>query len=436
MAMGTGYLAWFLLIMDAFLLPAKPVGPATSGQEIFRYIPASSNLVLQIDVRSIKKQFDTSLANLSQQPFIAQNPMMKMLYSRMDMMLKQGIQRMERQVKVVKIDQIRYVTVGLSFKRRFRKPSLMVAVHGELNQKMIDQFAANQRAKFTQSNAHGISFYKSARRSRPVLGWTPAGQILLMTPDVAKELEEQGPAPASAGSLKARVINNYKPKHAVVVATRTSAALRREFRRVPPMIRMLAEDLTGLYATAWGGGSKVKVWGSNPRTVKRYGLILKGFGQMSVAGDYFRRGLIDVIDGVVDQGGAPIRNPMISSIMQFKPAILNYLRGMYGQATLSYSVGTSTKASSLTFNGNGGAMVPMVGVLAGVGLFVNTSRRSQRAFRSRPSTVSPSRRYRRRRYRRPTQVPVPVQPKKDAAKVVPAPAARPEKKAPTTRSSK
>lgn len=440
MAMGSGYLAWLLLVFDAFLLPANPVGAPVSPNDIYRYIPIHSNVIVHVDIRSIKKQFDTSLVKLGQQPFVKQNPMMGMLYSRMNMMLNQGIASVERKFKVVKLNQIRFITLGLSFKKRFKDPSIMVVVRGELNEKVVQHLTTMRRGKYTRSTSHGITFYQTANKSRPQFGWTDSGQVLVMTPDVAKELHKSGPVSQYNKSLATRMISQYKNNHAVAFGMRTSPALRREFRRVPAIVRKLAEDMNGMYAAGWGGGSSVKVWGRNPTTVKRYAKILKGVAQFSVAGDHFRSGLLDLIDGVVDSGGAPVRNPILGSVMQFKPAIIAYLRGLFNKSPLSYTIKTDSISTQLTFKGNGGASVPMMGVFGGLGFFVSG--------RSAQKPMRPSYKRSRAYPRGTTPIPMPVAPrvdkkapvKKDSAKAAPVKAApkkaAPVKAAPASRPSK
>lgn len=382
---GSAYLAWLLLIVDSFLLPVKPVGPAVPGNQIYQYLSSSSTVVLHFDIRSIKYQFDKSLQQLGNLPVVAQNPMFKQMYEQLDHTIKRGIRQMESTLKVVKLDQIRFITVGLEFKQNIGKPEIMIVVHGELEQKMIDGFVEMRKAKVTRSEAYGMSFYFNENSSQPSMAWTPTGQILLGTPDAIRHLSTNGIEKLQAGSLRHQLVQQYSPTHVVAVGMQQNETVRRQAGALPAMIQPLVEDLTGLYAAAWGGGSHVTLWSKTPTTTKRYAVILKGLGQISVASDYFRRGLINVADGMIAPSNQPLNHPVLDSLVQNKDVIFAYIRQFFSRTLLNYQVQTTPNSAQLTFTGNGGITIPVMGVFGVIGIAQPRKRR----YRSRHTRPAP-----------------------------------------------
>lgn len=385
-AAGSAYLAWLLLIVDSFLLPVTPVGQAVPGSQIYQYIPSSSSIVFHMDLRSIKHQFDKSLDQLGKMPVVEQNPMFKMMFDQLNQTIKRGILQLEQTIKVVKIDQIRFITVGIAFKERFRNPEILVVVHGELTQNMVDGIIGMRqgKSKFTKSESHGMTFYFNENNREPSLAWVPTGQILLGTAEPLRRLSIDGIEKLAEGSLRHQLVQQYKPQHALAAGIQQSHAMRREYRQVPPMVRSLLEDMTSLYMAAWGGGSQLTLWSKTPATTKRYALMLKGMGQLGVASDYLRRGLINMADAVIAPSNQPVNNPALDTILQNKDVIFAYIRQFFSSTILSYQVKTTPNSAQLEFHGNGGVTIPLIGLLGGIGFARQVAPRRVRYKRAYP----------------------------------------------------
>ena len=157
-----------MLLLDTLLLPANPVGKPVPAHQLFQYVPNQAQMVLHVDLNSIRTHFEKSIQDLGKQSFVAKEPMVNRMFGRFNRMYKMMISRAEKQL-MIKLDQVRFVTMAFGLKNGPKKPDILITFHGKFDIKSLENLLASKRVKAKRETIKGYTFFFHPNNNKPLI---------------------------------------------------------------------------------------------------------------------------------------------------------------------------------------------------------------------------------------------------------------------------
>lgn len=386
-----------LFYLLSFLTPLKPGSPAPPAQVVYKHTLAESNVILSTHLRPFADGFFDRLEAFGQEEFIKNNPGFSRAYATSLEQIKKAFDEFSQNSGIDPLKDIHFMT--LSMYATERKPHILIALGGKFNEKQCAMLAKwmNLQGPTTQQNGYTVHQSTSKWR-RQVLALSPDGQLLFSERDTLQKYLIR----ANDGlGLVARMAQQQRPGDLFSFGFDPhSGEMPKIFPKLPGTIRDLLAGWKTIHLSTQIQQADINVWTTGGQALRRTTSLMRGIEAFAKAGDLSVRGMLNLLDGLLEDDSSKLPPSPFGAIFQHKKALLRILREQFGTSPLASSLRSSSKESvHLTLQGRLSSNIAILVSFGGFPaffLFRQTSRRAMRpsrryprAYPAKPPTVPP-----------------------------------------------
>lgn len=365
-----------LVMLLPFLLPGQPTTQPTSPQAMVAHVPKTAQYVAVLDTSTLLPHIFSTTNKLANHPFMQNNLRIRQMVMRGLFMVKMQRKQWQQDLGFDPIKAIKYVTVAAQMDARGRRPKAILMIGGSFAPgKLIGKMAQMLSIPRSALQQKGNFNYLSTPRG-PAFGWFAKGPIFvgnkrdLLAFAAAGELAPKKP---QAGSAAAHLVQQFQTNSLLAVSlTPSQAQIRRALRRTPQTIKAMFGTMQNVHFSIQYKGSTLAISNNDAAALAKYVGLMRGLGMLSLSGDYATRGILQIIDTMLDPNDTSLPRE-IRQFAKHKGTLLPMIRKKMGKNPITFTVGQNGQAAQLKLQGNQGiGMGVILAALGGIGYLTNS----------------------------------------------------------------